>query len=102
MTGRHVYMYASLNSLVSSTMHCSIQYFISILLFYTDGMCATMRYLSLKADLLSCSLPRGPHRLNIASLTTGLLVCLGNSLLANYPVTLYNCTTDCLTSLSID
>nr|XP_022290208.1 DNA damage-regulated autophagy modulator protein 2-like [Crassostrea virginica]XP_022290213.1 DNA damage-regulated autophagy modulator protein 2-like [Crassostrea virginica]XP_022290221.1 DNA damage-regulated autophagy modulator protein 2-like [Crassostrea virginica] len=54
------------------------------------GMCATMRYLSLKADLLSCFLPRGLHRLNIAGLTTGLLVCLGNSLLANFPTDGYS------------
>ncbi|XP_048781313.2 DNA damage-regulated autophagy modulator protein 2-like [Ostrea edulis] len=54
------------------------------------GMCSTMRYLSIKADLLSCSVSRGYHRLNIACLCVGLLVCLGNSLLGNFPTDGYN------------
>ncbi|XP_052691780.1 DNA damage-regulated autophagy modulator protein 2-like [Crassostrea angulata] len=49
------------------------------------GICSTMRYLSMKADLLSCSVSRGYHWLNIIGVCTGLLVCLGNTLLGNFP-----------------
>lgn len=49
------------------------------------GICSTMRYLSMKADLLSCSVSRGYHWLNIIGVCTGLLVCLGNTILGNFP-----------------
>lgn len=61
---------------------------LNVIWFSPDGICSTMRYLSMKADLLSCSVSRGYHWLNIIGVCTGLLVCLGNTILGNFPVTL--------------
>ncbi|XP_061181494.1 DNA damage-regulated autophagy modulator protein 1-like [Saccostrea echinata] len=54
------------------------------------GMCSVLRYLSIKVDLFSCSVPKSYHWLNIVCLCIGLLVSLGNTVLGNFPTDGYN------------